>query len=60
MNNYEQEEEKEWRNILQECLEVESGLSDWEVDFLDSLNNWRGSFSEKQQITLEKIYKRVC
>ena len=43
--------------MLNDLLAKESGLSGWEVDFLDNLNNnWRDrDLSEKQADVLEKI-----
>jgi len=46
--------------MLDELLEVEEGLSNREIDFLDSLNNeWRGRMSGKQADWLEKIWNRI-
>jgi len=47
------------RSMLKELLNTESGLSDNEIDFLDSLNQWNGDFTEKQTKWLEKIYQRI-
>jgi hypothetical protein len=47
------------RSMLGELLDVESGLSDKEIDFLDSLNNWQGDFTQRQVDWLQKIYWRV-
>ena len=47
-------------SILDELLELDSGLSAWEMDFLESLDRQRGKdkFSEKQSETLLEICKR--
>lgn len=47
------------RKMLDELLEVEEGLSPWEINFLDSLNGWASDFTPKQAATLEKIWDRV-
>lgn len=47
-----------YRDMLKDLLELDSGLSPWEVDFIESLNAWTGDFFEKQAKTLEKIYER--
>jgi len=47
------------RDILNELLELDVGLSDFEVDFIESLSHWEGCFTRKQAVTIEKIYKRV-
>ena len=47
----------ELRNMLDELLEeVDEGLSNWEINFLDSLHNWDGDFTPKQAEILEKIW----
>jgi hypothetical protein len=53
------EAEIEWRKMLKELLDVEDGLSNWEIDFLDSLNNRMQPLTDKQGATLEKIYQKV-
>lgn len=47
-----------YRSLLDELLAMESGLTGWEVDFIDDLSRWDGAFTEKQAETLEKIYER--
>jgi hypothetical protein len=49
----------ELRKILVELLDLDAGLSQWEIDFLDSLNNWVGKFTENQAERLEKISERL-
>jgi len=49
----------QYRDLLQELLDLEDGLRDWEVEFIDSLSNWKSTFTKKQAATLEKIYERV-
>jgi len=49
----------QYRDLLQELLDLEDGLRDWEVEFIDSLSNWKSTFTKKQVETLEKIYERV-
>jgi len=48
----------QYRDILQELLDVETGLTSWEVEFIESLHEWDGAFTKKQAATLEKIYER--
>ena len=55
----ESEKQKDLRNMLNELLELTEGLSAWEIDFLDSLYNWTGNFSEKQAETLKKIWVKT-
>jgi len=51
MNNF--------RDMLEELLAVEHGLTNKEIDFLDSLNDWEGCFTVPQANWLEKIYERL-
>ena len=52
-------EMENYRGMLDELLEVESGLSSWECDFLDTLANWEGCFTIPQSETLQKIYDKA-
>jgi hypothetical protein len=47
---------------LDEILEKDSGLSGWEMDFIENMDkNWRErNMSEKQDSTLSKIWERQC
>jgi hypothetical protein len=47
------------KNMLQELLEVDEGLYDNEIEFLDSLTNWNGNYTEGQAGWLEKIWNRI-
>ncbi len=61
MNDFVKATEMEnYRDILDELLGLEEGLTSWEVDFIEKLDNWDGSFTNKQADTLEKIYDRRC
>jgi hypothetical protein len=47
--------------MLTEIAEVyEEVCSEWEINFVDSLLDWDGDFTEKQKAVLEKIYDKVC
>lgn len=49
------------RTMLTEIAEVyEEVCSEWEINFVDSLLDWDGDFTEKQKAVLEKIYDKVC
>ena len=48
---------------LEELLNLEEGLSKYELDFLDGsegLTKWDGNFSIKQAAKLDKIYTERC
>lgn len=52
-------EMKRYKEMLEELLDIEEGLTEWEVDFLESLANWEGSFTVKQVGKLEKMHERI-
>ena len=54
------EEQMYARNCLQELLDLDEGLTRWEVDFIESLSNWSNDFTPKQIETIYKIYERKC
>jgi len=57
--------DQDFRNMMEELLELNSGLTAWEIDFLDSLcdqgfrNEEYWYFTEKQLTCFEKIYNRI-
>ncbi len=49
---------KELRSMVREMLDEENvGFTDWENDFLDSVWEWDGYYSPKQEATIVKIYR---
>ena len=46
------------RDRLQELLEIDEGLTQWEVDFIENLSNWASDFTPKQIAMIDKIYER--
>jgi hypothetical protein len=51
-------EQKDYRNMVDELLNLDSGLSNKEIDIIDSMNNWYGNFSPEQGDLIEKIWNR--
>lgn len=47
------------RSEVSDLLNVEGGLSDWEVKFIESVAKWRGDFTEKQVVTIHKVWDRL-
>jgi hypothetical protein len=45
--------------MLNELLDVESGLTDWEIEFLDNVNGFRGELTGRQAIKLEEIWEKI-
>lgn len=56
--NYEYTDE-ELRAMHKELLDVDEGLSDKEIGFLDNLTTWVGKFSDNQSHWLVNIYRRI-
>lgn len=52
------EDEKNCRSMIREMLNEGDGFTQWELDFLDSVNEWQGNLTPKQKDTIEKIYHR--
>lgn len=52
---------KDQENMLDECLNAEAGLSPWEIDFIDNLDqNFRERpLSEKQVEVLLRINGKI-
>jgi hypothetical protein len=51
---------QDWESMLDELLELEQGLTGWEIDFLESLDKLRGrELSEKQLEKLTQIHERL-
>ena len=51
----------DWPKMLKDCLKVEDGLSDWDVEFLESLghraDNPAWEPSDKQADILKRIWE---
>ncbi len=52
-------EQSEYRGMLLEVCDMESGLTGWEIDFIDSLCEWKGTFTNAQAEKLQQIYDRL-
>ena len=53
-------EQTELEEMVSELLDLEKGLSDWEIDFLENIHeNWRGNYTEGQGAKIQKIYDAV-
>ena len=42
----EKDEEARWK--LEELLNIDSGIDEWDLDFIESLSHWDGMFTVKQ------------
>ena len=49
---------QELEKMVSELLEVESGLSSWEMDFIENMDGKR-NFSEKQSDKIKAIWSKV-
>ena len=51
---------KDEQEMLDECLNANSGLTNWEIEFLDDLDDRRDrTLSDKQLACLERINEKV-
>ena len=51
------------RGEIADLLDLEDGLSDWELRFIQSVGNQaeeRGSLSEKQAAIVHKVWDKLC
>mgnify|MGYP001448985722 CR=1 FL=1 len=53
------EVQKSAREFLAELLEIDEGMTPWEVDFIENTSHWAGDFSLKQITTINRIYDRL-
>ena len=55
-------DQNELRKMLKDLLNVESGLSDWEVNFIDSLSKRAVylNFSPKESAIIERLWGSKC
>ena len=47
--------QEDLRKMLKELLNLDHGLDEYEIKFLDGLNGWIGDFTPKQARKLEGI-----
>ena len=49
-----------YREMVQELLDIDEGLYEGEIDFLDSMHTeWEGNFTDRQAKWIKKIYERI-
>lgn len=49
----------DWRAMRRHCLEHQNRLSARELEFVTSLDRWRGKLTPKQSDWLQAIYERI-
>jgi len=60
MAQVDNEEQQELEGIVGELFDMDSGLTDWEIDFLDDIStNWNSNFTEGQADKIREIYKKL-
>jgi hypothetical protein len=47
------------KDLLSELLDVEEGLTSWQVDFIESLSNWDGRFTVGQAEKLQQVHRDI-
>jgi hypothetical protein len=56
-------DEKTLRELIKKCLHDGENLTDWEIEFLESLSNQldrNGQLSPRQEEILDRIYTNKC
>ena len=52
--------EQEWERTLDELLDADTGLSTWEIGFIEDMDKLRGrELTERQQSCLDRIAERI-
>ena len=54
--------QEEYQQLIDDCMDRQSQLNDWEISFLDSINDQvaeEGTLSDRQFEKLESIWERV-
>ena len=49
----------DYKELVEELCDVQSGLTNWECDFVSDMLDWAGEYTQKQRATIEKIYDKV-
>ena len=53
---------EEYQQLVDDCMDRQSQLNDWEISFLDSINDQvaeEGTLTDRQFEKLESIWERV-
>ena len=50
-------DQKEALELLSELLELDEGLSSWEIGFITTLDEWDGHFSILQYEALREVHR---
>ncbi len=50
--------QRESRDMLRDLLQVRSGLTGWEAEFIEKMNAWEGAFTAGQAAKLEEIWDK--
>ena len=59
MSNFpDADEMHELREMLKELCDLDEGLSAWEIEFIDNMCDWEGSFTEAQATKIEDLYEK--
>ena len=51
-------EQNSAKEHLKDLLDLDSGLTEWEVEFIENMSKWKGDFSPKQIAMIYKIYEK--
>ena len=49
------------RQKVKEIAEIADKIcNEWEINFIENMKTWRGSYTSGQRETIDKLYKRAC
>lgn len=54
------EKQKRLRGQVKDLCNVEEGLSEWEVNFVNDMYNWQGDYHPKQEKKIDELYMEHC
>ena len=51
----------DYRQKVEEIAEVANELcTEWEINFIESVQEWTGDFTDKQKAVIDRIYEKAC
>ena len=48
------------RVMMKDLLDLEEGLTDWKLNFIESISHGKGILSDRQCDTIESIWHKLC
>jgi hypothetical protein len=51
-------EQKDYRNMVRELLELDEGLSRWEIEFTEYMDKWSDNYTDNQMRKIEQLWNK--